>query len=65
MPILLVAPATLLKVPALRLTVEAVVKPERSRVLCVPPFQIVTTGWVFTVKSKYALTGPVMLVWKP
>ena len=52
MAMLFTAPSALLNVPALRLIVEGVDQPERSRVLFVPPSQIVMTGCVFTVKSK-------------
>jgi len=52
MPILLTKPLALLKLPGSRLMTEGVDQPERSSVLWVPRPQIVTTGWVFWVKSK-------------
>jgi hypothetical protein len=51
-PILLVKPLPLLKLPGARLMIEGVDQPERSRVLCSPRPQMVMTGWVFWLKSK-------------
>ena len=52
MPILLVKPLPLLKLPGSRLMIDGVDHPERSSVLCTPSPQIVMTGCVFWVKSK-------------
>ena len=52
MPILLVKPLPLLKLPGARLMIEGVDQPERFSVLCTPRPQIVMTGCVFWLKSK-------------
>jgi hypothetical protein len=52
MPILLVKPLPLLKLPGSRLMIDGVDHPERSSLLFTPKSQIVTTGCVFWVKSK-------------
>ena len=64
-PMLFTMPLALLKVPAVRLMVEAVVQPERSSVLLMPPSQIVMTGLVLMVKSKNRADSPWIFWLKP
>ena len=51
MPMLLVLPPALEKVPGARLITASCVKPERSSLLCVPLSQMVMTGLVLIEKS--------------